>query len=670
MAFSMLGAGGACYCSDSPPLEAALASSDTQCSGRCSGNLAQACGGRGRLSVYGVRRARSTSSADLVAAIAMVPYDSCSGMVAPTGITLGGKASFADTAGGKEATIGFSGTMAGLQFFRYPLDDGEADCLFRNGEFTVGLCRDVMQMPSLHYFQSFLPAARDFSGARTNSGGKADAVEKCAEFCADKGFGYMALQWTSGCACDNTFGTAMRGDRVSNSQCDTDGDGAPDCGTGIAGKDFGLTRDPDEPTPCGWRNAVYRLTPNFAVERVSNVGYHQNIASVDAQYQGCFRDTGGKPDGLELYGDAFLDNAMSGNPTVRARMAATQEVGEIRGNGGYDDFGLHFDGEGDFATIRNEQEGNYATDGKFTISLWMTRPDCRAVGREEIIFSHTQDPAAPVLHGVGAGVEAGQPLGDQSYLANSDIAIAYGCAENGLLSSVPAPADGGRVHFIRVYMTDRSGHQFVFDFPLSDAETGGYVTSEWVFLALEVDGTSIQPYLDGTAVPPSDIGYPSDRAMSGDYLAMAAGEDAWAPGSLGEALDICAARCQQNGYAYMGLQWTDDCFCDNEYDSYGEADPDDCGEISSPDGKPLCGQGQASMDADGNGMCSERNAVYRVRGQTFQGCYKDRAMVRGAWRNSRDNMAFPNISSVAIDGAWHIRVQWTVLLTRCAIVLY
>ena len=67
--------------------------------------------------------------------------------------------------GGKDATIGFSGTMAGLQFFRYPLSQSEADCLYRNGEFTVGVCQEVSKMDSLHYFQSFLPTERDFSGA-------------------------------------------------------------------------------------------------------------------------------------------------------------------------------------------------------------------------------------------------------------------------------------------------------------------------------------------------------------------------------------------------------------------------------------------------------------------------------------------------------------------------
>ena len=53
----------------------------------------------------------------------------------------------------------------GTQFFRYPLSQSEADCLYRNGEFTVGVCQEVSKMDSLHYFQSFLPTERDFSGA-------------------------------------------------------------------------------------------------------------------------------------------------------------------------------------------------------------------------------------------------------------------------------------------------------------------------------------------------------------------------------------------------------------------------------------------------------------------------------------------------------------------------
>ena len=35
------------------------------------------------------------------------------------------------------------------------------------------------------------------------------------------------------------------------------------------------------------------------------------------------------------------------------------------------------------------------------------------------------------------------------------------------------------------------------------------------------------------------------------------------------ALD-CANRC--SGYAYMGMQWSNECFCDNDYGKYGSAE--------------------------------------------------------------------------------------------------
>ena len=50
-------------------------------------------------------------------------------------------------------------------------------------------------------------------------------------------------------------------------------------------------------------------------------------------------------------------------------------------------------------------------------------------------------------------------------------------------------------------MTDARNSKFIFDFPLSDVRSGGYVSDEWVFLALSVSETAIAPYVDGKPSP-------------------------------------------------------------------------------------------------------------------------------------------------------------------------
>ena len=47
-------------------------------------------------------------------------------------------------------------------------------------------------------------------------------------------------------------------------------------------------------------------------------------------------------------------------------------------------------------------------------------------------------------------------------------------------------------------------------------------------------------------------------------------------GTLNEQLltpELCISTCQTDGYQYAGLQWGQECFCDNDYDSLGVQDP-------------------------------------------------------------------------------------------------
>ena len=65
-------------------------------------------------------------------------------------------------------------------------------------------------------------------------------------------------------------------------------------------------------------------------------------------------------------------------------------------------------------------------------------------------------------------------------------------------------------------------------------------------------------------------------------------------------LRVCAEFCA--AHAYMGLQWTDQCFCDNAYGVYGQLDDADCGWRGD-----ACGQNITQT-----GTCAMMNAVFRL----------------------------------------------------------
>merc|ERR1711908_108841 len=63
------------------------------------------------------------------------------------------------------------------------------------------------------------------------------------------------------------------------------------------------------------------------------------------------------------------------------------------------------------------------------------------------------------------------------------------------------------------------------------------------------------------------------------------------------AIYECAGKCA--GYSYFGLQWSNECFCDNDYGSQGNGT--DCGDASTTS-NGLCSNGQSN--------CGGHNAVY------------------------------------------------------------
>merc|ERR550537_1053296 len=80
----------------------------------------------------------------------------------------------------------------------------------------------------------------------------------------------------------------------------------------------------------------------------------------------------------------------------------------------------------------------------------------------------------------------------------------------------------------------------------------------------------------------------------------------------------CAQVCA--GFRYFGLQWVNECYCDNSYNAPGRGQnqaQDDCPGGECPitdcdaDGE-VDADGTVSLCANGEGNCGNRNAVYRM----------------------------------------------------------
>ena len=150
----------------------------------------------------------------------------------------------------------------------------------------------------------------------------------------------------------------------------------------------------------------------------------------------------------------------------------------------------------------------------------------------------------------------------------------------------------------------------------------------WTHLSVVVDGNSAQLYRDGNEVTgerqvdhsayigcytdPSE----ADRDMTGTIdpgsltgAATNSGKDnsayVYSPDSgavlndveVAETQSLCSAMCSGNGYRYMGLQWSDECYCGDSYGSHGVATG--CG-----DGGRNCGDGLLT--------CGYMNAVFEL----------------------------------------------------------
>ena len=283
------------------------------------------------------------------------------------------------------------------------------------------------------------------------------------------------------------------------------------------------------------RNTIYEVNIGATGTGADSTG------TVTADYIGCFLDASSDDAGsLEMFGDTYMDQGES-------------FVGGVEAG-----FGLTFDGEGDYAVLKRTE--GYTSDGTFSVVFWFSKTPCNDPEQPyEMLYSH---------------------MNAERDFRSPHLFIQLGCAH----SDVHSTAGSGDI--IRIAMQDDDAGRYLFDAPLIDAAGGGYVTSMWIHLALTVSRTGARLFLDGVDVSdhfghpeptnrwvrfaqtyenmaypdptnfhpgtaPGPLGY---RAMAGARTDIEAGMNiTW-------AVNTCASFCEDQGFAYMGLQWETECY--------------------------------------------------------------------------------------------------------------
>ena len=169
---------------------------------------------------------------------------------------------------------------------------------------------------------------------------------------------------------------------------------------------------------------------------------------------------------------------------------------------------------------------DYSSRGSFTIAFWMTQTACSIPGRWELVFAHSRDD--------------NWWAGDNAY-----IAIFAVCGEDGTFSTFSTL----RGNVIRVMLRDDKGQRGTFDWALSSAKSGGFVTDSWMHFAFAYNRDGVTAYVDGEALDAiSDraSGYGMQlRDLTGPRQRLS-GDDQ--PTNLAEAIDRCQNFCQAGGY--------------------------------------------------------------------------------------------------------------------------
>lgn len=373
----------------------------------------------------------------------------------------------------------------------------------------------------------------------------------------------------------------------------------------LSGGSTACLYDPEVREMCGAadRNSIYEVNIAATGTDAGSTG------AVTADYIGCFLDaTSDDAGSLEMVGDTYMDQGES--------FTGGLEAG----------FGLTFDGEGDYAVLKRTE--GYTSDGTFSVVFWFTKTPCNDPEQPyEMLYSH---------------------MNAEGDFRSPHLFIQLGCAH----SDVHSTAGNGDI--IRIAMQDDDGGRYLFDAPLIDAAGGGYVTSMWIHLALTVSRTGARLFLDGVDVS-DHFGHPEPTnrwvrfAQTHENMAYpdpTSFHPGTAPGPLGYramagarmdidsgmnitwAVATCASFCETEGFDYMGLQWRDECYCDNQYDRRGEGRAVNDGGQNA--GTSMCGDTEehplptCTTDEWEDGQCGWANAVFEVQNKSnYLGCWQD-----------------------------------------------
>lgn len=141
----------------------------------------------------------------------------------------------------------------------------------------------------------------------------------------------------------------------------------------------------------------------------------------------------------------------------------------------HDEFGLKFDGSGDWAEITPSADYT-AGEGSFTINFWVSQTLCKIPGYNEPLFTHSTNTT---------GLS-----GDEADAASAiRIAVAcWGGSPSFIANVVSKSADaiGARAGLVA------SGPNII--------HAGGWETSNWISVGLSVEQSAMMLYLDGMAV--------------------------------------------------------------------------------------------------------------------------------------------------------------------------
>lgn len=360
--------------------------------------------------------------------------------------------------------------------FELFLATAQVQCLYSRSSNILSVCVPPEEMSGRPYYTTMNP--HDLSADKTSLDHDTATVDMCADYCAD--YKFFGLEWGGRCSCDNSYGAYGL---VDESQCDIEcgGNEMQTCGgrrknsvyevildgtgwtdwqavTRVEGQDIGYVDCQDSTfgvsTP-GARQWCQCMGPGGIV--ASSVQERRNdedgrtrqeggdlicigpdggpgmvrYGSPQFEYKGCYQDRFDDQDGITMYGNTYVD----------------------------DDFGMTFDGQGDYAEVDMGRNGRWLTDdGTFTVSFWVTKVACSVPSWWETVIAYYKYPTMSVWDS-----------------RNSHLLIQMGCA-----SYADSTLEGD---VMRIDYLDDDGWHTMADFNMDSSDIEGpetRATDAWV----------------------------------------------------------------------------------------------------------------------------------------------------------------------------------------------